>query len=166
MVKIGIEILDSHYLQPGCGGSVSHRFGFSEAANLAVHSCALIASSRTGAAVRAHEIAEALGVSESHLRKVLQTLVRMGILTSVKGAAGGFGMAVPAASISLKQIIEAIDSRQSPGGCLLGAPVCPAGRCVFTELTGKIVSTMDECLSATTLESFACALPGGGGGRE
>ena len=50
---------------------MSHQFGFSEAGNLAVHSCAVLASLEEERPVSAREMAEGLGVSESHLRKVL-----------------------------------------------------------------------------------------------
>lgn len=144
---------------------MSHQFGFSEAGNLAVHSCAVLASLEEERPVSAREMAEGLGVSESHLRKVLQILVRKGILESGRGAAGGFELARSAASVTLAGILEAVDSMPSPGGCLLGRSVCPAGSCVFTELNAEIGSMIEKAMSSTTLEVFAASLVARGGGR-
>lgn len=143
---------------------MSHNFGFSEAANLAVHSCALLAAGCDDGPLPAHLIASKLGVSESHLRKVLQVLVRRGILRSGRGAAGGFELALEPSGLTLRQILEAVDSMPVSGSCLLGRPVCPAGACVFTELKGEIVSRIDRMMSETTLETFAGALRASGGG--
>lgn len=143
---------------------MSHNFGFSEAANLAVHSCALLAAGREDGPLPAHGIASSLGVSESHLRKVLQELVKKGILRSGRGASGGFDLAEDPASLSLRRILEAVDSMPGSGSCLLGRPVCPAGRCVFTELTGEIGSMIDRAMTGTTLEAFSGALGASGGG--
>lgn len=145
---------------------MSHNFGFSEAANLAVHSCALLAAGREDGPLPAHGIASVLGVSESHLRKVLLQLVRNGILRSGRGAAGGFELAEDPAELTLRRILEAVDSMPVSGSCLLGRPVCPAGRCVFTELTGEIGSKIDRAMSETTLETFAGALRASEGGMR
>ncbi len=144
---------------------MSHQFGFSEAGNLAVHSCAVLAALEEERPVSARELAEGLGVSESHLRKVLQTLVRKGILESGRGAAGGFGLAKSASSVSLAGILEAVGSMPSPGGCLLGMPVCPAGSCVFKELNTEIGSMIEKAMRSTTLDVFAGALTLSGKGR-
>lgn len=143
---------------------MAHNFGFSEAANLAVHSCALLASACDEGPMSAHGMASLLCVSESHLRKVLQMLVRKGILRSGRGAAGGFELASEPSVLTLRRILEAVDSMPGSGSCLLGRPVCPAGRCVFTELTGEIGSMIDRAMTGTTLESFAGAL-GASAGR-
>lgn len=128
--------------------------GMSEAANLAIHACGYIAS-RERRPVPSREIARDLGVSESHLRKVLQILVRKGILTSSRGASGGFMLRMPPGSISLLTLLEEVSGGLPSAGCLLGRPVCPGGRCVFTELSGRMVRMLFDELSATSLEEFA-----------
>ncbi|MFN0138357.1 MAG: RrF2 family transcriptional regulator [Phycisphaerae bacterium] len=54
-------------------------------------------------------IAEAYGIPNEYLLKILQLLVRNGILTSETGRRGGFSLSRPPAEISLLQIMEAVD---------------------------------------------------------
>lgn len=59
--------------------------------------------------VASRKIAEVRQIPERFLLKVLKPLVEKGLLTSVKGPGGGYKLARPAESISLVDIIEAID---------------------------------------------------------
>jgi Rrf2 family protein len=128
--------------------------GISEAANLAIHACGYIAS-RERRPVPSREIASDLGVSESHLRKVLQILVRKGILTSERGACGGYMLRTPPGSISLLTLLEAVNGGLPASGCLLGSPVCPRGECVFTTLSARMREMLCDQLTATSLAEFA-----------
>lgn len=60
-------------------------------------------------AIASHEIAEARGVPERFLLKVLKPLVGTNVLRSIKGPHGGYELAKPASEISLLDIIEAIE---------------------------------------------------------
>ena len=55
------------------------------------------------------EVADALGVPADYLLKILQQLVRAGVLSSTRGPAGGFRLQRPPAKITLLTIVEAID---------------------------------------------------------
>ena len=61
----------------------------SEAASLALHTMVYLAGDPS-AHYPAGRLAEALCVSEAHLAKVLQRLVKAGMLVSVRGPKGGF----------------------------------------------------------------------------
>lgn len=127
----------------------------SEAANLAIHAMALIASYedlREFHPVR--ELAGVLGVSASHLAKVLQGLAREGLLESVRGARGGYRLARRATEITLLEILEAAHSRALGGMCLLGQPVCSPGDCVFSELSKNIESLLRGALGCMSLDEF------------
>jgi Rrf2 family protein len=60
-------------------------------------------------AIASDDIAEARGLPERFLLKVLKPLVGANVLRSIKGPHGGYELAKPAAEISLLDIIEAID---------------------------------------------------------
>src|SRR5262249_18754141 len=62
-----------------------------------------------GKLVASHEIAKAAGVPEEFLRKVLQNLVRAGVLDSLKGPTGGLGLIRPAKAITLLDVIETME---------------------------------------------------------
>ena len=70
------------------------------------------------------EIAEEVNLSFHFLAKIAQQLIEAGILNSLKGPNGGVGLARPAKSIHLIEIVEAIDGLKAFEGCLLGLPEC------------------------------------------
>ncbi|GAB4291077.1 MAG: hypothetical protein Kow0090_04400 [Myxococcota bacterium] len=106
----------------------------SEAANLAIHSLAYLASGGNEGYVSVSEIARELGVSESHLAKVMQKLVKKGYIRSSRGAKGGFSFIKKPSDIFVLDVMRAIDGAPSQNGCILGDPVCSEGRCAFMEL--------------------------------
>src|SRR3954467_12595371 len=59
--------------------------------------------------VASHHIAEAKGIPERFLLKVLKPLVSARLLYSVKGPNGGYRLARPASKISLLEVVEAVD---------------------------------------------------------
>ena len=61
----------------------------SEAASLALHTMALLASERVGP-MRIHDMARTFDISEAHLAKVLQRLSRAGLVHGTRGPRGGF----------------------------------------------------------------------------
>jgi Rrf2 family protein len=62
-----------------------------------------------GMAVPSHDIARSEALPERFLRKVLYQLVRAGMLNSLRGLYGGFRLARPAKSITLLNVVEAVD---------------------------------------------------------
>jgi Rrf2 family protein len=56
-----------------------------------------------------HLVAQARGIPERFLLKVLKPLVSARILHSVKGPNGGYRLAKPASEVSLLEVIEAVD---------------------------------------------------------
>jgi len=54
-------------------------------------------------------IAAAEGLSESFLRKSLESLAGAGVLRSERGRGGGFRLARPARRITLLEVVEAVD---------------------------------------------------------
>lgn len=80
-------------------------------------------------AFNAKEIAERTRLTVPTVSKLLKLLTRAGLLTSLRGAQGGYRLAQAANSISLAQIIDALD-----GGMRLTECSHPSGLC-FLEST-------------------------------
>ncbi|HOX92732.1 MAG TPA: Rrf2 family transcriptional regulator [Spirochaetales bacterium] len=108
----------------------------SDAALIAVHALAGLASS-PDRLIQSKELAEAIGASGNHLAKVMQRLVKAGLVRSVKGPSGGFGLAKNADAISFKAAIEAVDGPLGSNFCPFSTEHCNPGNCIF----GKEISS-------------------------
>jgi len=71
----------------------------------------LAANYREPQPVRIKAIAEAQGIPPRFLVQILLQLKTAGLVTSLRGASGGYQLSRPPESISLAQIITAIDDR-------------------------------------------------------
>jgi len=68
-------------------------------------------------ATSTRELAESYDIPAELLAKVLQRLVRARLLESHQGIRGGYGLARPAASISVADVIQAIDGPLTVTAC-------------------------------------------------
>jgi Rrf2 family transcriptional regulator, nitric oxide-sensitive transcriptional repressor len=130
----------------------------SERVNLAFHSLGYMAYKKGDSPLSAGEIAGVLGVSESHLAKVLQRLVKSGFIHSTRGAKGGFILAKNPSQINLLQIFEAIEGPITLNKCLLGKAICDEGDCILKDLLEEIYSIVRNGLRLKTLAEFAVSI--------
>jgi len=127
----------------------------SEAANLAIHAAAHLASHPDEVPISTVRVAQALDVSEAHLSKVFQRLTRAGLLKSIRGPRGGFSLARKPESVSLLEIFEAIDGALSKAHCLLGHSDCDRSQCVFGGIVADVRSQVVQHFTNTTLADLA-----------
>jgi Rrf2 family protein len=76
------------------------------------------------ASASAREIAEAYDIPVELLAKVLQRLVRRGLLSSHQGTRGGYRLAKAPSAISVADIIQAIDGPLTVTACSTEAENC------------------------------------------
>ncbi len=81
---------------------------------------------KEGRKVGIKEICRLANTPESFTAKILQTLVRRGIVSSQKGPTGGFYFSKPLATITLYDIVDAIDGDEIFKKCGLGLTECNA----------------------------------------
>lgn len=74
--------------------------------------------------VRAADMARETGIPANFLSKILNQLVRQGIVRSERGRYGGFALAAPAADLTLARVVSAFVSIADVEGCILGRPEC------------------------------------------
>ena len=70
------------------------------------------------------DIAKGLDLSESFIAKLLQTLAKKKIISSLKGPKGGFFMSKDNLKNNINDVIWAIEERNIFDGCFLGLPRC------------------------------------------
>jgi len=101
-----------------------------EAASLGLHAAVILAGHHNGP-LSAKDLADRLEASEAHLAKVMQRLVRAGIVGSTRGPKGGFVLAKRADRVSLLDIYEAVEGHVEPTTCVFGKPVCGRDACIL-----------------------------------
>jgi Rrf2 family protein len=80
------------------------------AASYALHAVAYMAAQKQAdKPVASHHIAQARGIPERFLLKVLKPLVSARVLTSVKGPNGGYRLAKDPSNITMLEVLEAVD---------------------------------------------------------
>jgi Rrf2 family protein len=82
-----------------------------------LHCGVLLGFLEPGQSLPTARLAEYHGVPGAYLAKHLQAMSRAGILESVQGPGGGYRLARPAPEISVLDVVEAIDGRESAFVC-------------------------------------------------
>lgn len=115
----------------------------SEASVIALHAAALLSD---GERRTVSGMAESLGVSRDHLSKVMQRLARSGLVTPVRGAGGGFLLGRKASSITVGEVMEAIEGPAVFSPCLMKNGPCARKKCVFRGLVGEVNRKVAETM--------------------
>lgn len=125
----------------------------SEMVSLALHSMVYIAGSDKKL-LHAKEIAEATGASEAHLVKVLQRLVKVNFLSSVRGPKGGFALGKLPEEITLLDIFEAIEGPLNIEGCPMNNKVCAFNACILGGVPEKVSKEFKDYLETQRLSDL------------
>jgi Rrf2 family protein len=136
------------------------------ASDYAVRVMIHLATLPPGSRVRQSELSEAAKVSGHFLSKVLQQLVRARLIHSQRGSGGGFSLAVSAGSVSLLDVVEAIEGPVRLNQCIEEGPSCdrkswcPAHR-VWAEAQAAVMNVLGGA-TMTKLASIAKSDPAAG----
>ena len=79
------------------------------AASYAIHALVFMATQKQNKPVASHLVAQARGIPERFLLKVLKPLVSARVLQSIKGPNGGYRLARGPHDITLLEVLEAVD---------------------------------------------------------
>ena len=102
----------------------------SEAMSIALHTCVWLSQNSTSWA-SARQISREMGFSQHHFAKVVQQLVKAGLLETERGPSGGARLARPAQKITLFDIYLATDGGSGKPGCLLKHTICQGNTCAL-----------------------------------
>ncbi len=104
----------------------------------------------------AREISQAEDIPMPFLWKILQSLTRKKLIRSFKGMHGGYKLALPSDRITIDMLLEAIDSKEKLGSCILGLPKCSdESPCPLHETWQELRSRMGVMLLDNTLADLA-----------
>lgn len=109
-----------------------------------------------GSKAQQSELSTASDVSGHFLSKVLQQLVRSRLVRSQRGSGGGYLLAVPAASVSLLDVVEAIEGPVRLNLCLIKGPSCARKSwCPAHPVWAEAQDALVKILGASSLASLA-----------
>ncbi len=77
-----------------------------------------------GGRISAAQVAQRQDISLTFLGKIVQSLAKAGILATRRGVRGGMTLARPAESITLLEVIEAVEGPLALNVCLASPPQC------------------------------------------
>ncbi len=98
------------------------------------------------------EVSRRERIPKSFLAKIFQSLVKAGLIRSIRGARGGFALAKTPAQIPVLEIIEAVEGRIVFQRCKMARPDCEhVGGCVLCGLLEQAQNGLKEVLMRTTL---------------
>lgn len=120
-----------------------------------------LASARDGELMSFREVARRMDVPETFLAKILKTLVKRKLVSSTRGAHGGYALTKPAREITFLDVIEAVEGPVNINTCQQtgsGAHGCKmSGSCTMFGVWSRGQEKMLEVYRATTLDQLAMA---------
>jgi Rrf2 family protein len=140
-----------------CGGmevsmklSTKGRYGLRAVLDLAVHA--------DEEAVALSQIAERQGISMNYLEQLIAKLKKAGIVNGIRGAQGGYMLAVPAEQISVGDILRALEGDLNPVDCSevnKGDGLCSnSDSCVTKYVWKRISDSINDAVDAIMLSEL------------
>lgn len=107
------------------------------------------------------EIAKAYGIPTELLAKILQKLVKNGLLVSQHGAEGGYALARHPSTVTAFDVIRAIDGPLLITSCVTTKGACSqAPTCTVREPLSKVNEIITQALNSVTIASLGEDGPG------
>jgi Rrf2 family protein len=132
---------------------------YSRSAEYAIRAFVYLARVPEGKYAMARQIAGETGVPAHFLAKILQQLARHGYLKSSKGPTGGFSLGRAAQSISLLDLVDAVDGVADYKRCLGGMTECSdEAACGLHDSWKQMRSSILHYLEQTSIAAVADSL--------
>jgi len=104
----------------------------------------------------AREIASHTHISIPTVSKILKRLTVAGLLTSVRGVAGGYRLSMPANQISVAQIIFALEDQRGLTECSIHANECSLQGVCHVQGNWRLINqAIEAALDSVSLEALA-----------
>lgn len=128
-------------------------FKISEAMAIALHSVIYIAN-KDNKVTSLKEIAQKFKISEYHLSKVLQRLVKEGVITSIKGPHGGFLTVPEYKNMTFLEVYEIMEGKIKKHNCLFNSGTGDCKNCIMSNLIDKINEEFIDYLRNNKISDF------------
>jgi len=105
--------------------------------------------------VRGQDIAQRQQIAESFLEQLMTALRKAGVVHSVRGSSGGHVLARPPGSLSLKDVVEAVEGRiAGPPACMPDGVCIATPQCVLQDVWRDLTDAHDRALASITFEQL------------
>jgi len=109
---------------------------------------------------QAARLAEQVGTSAAYLAHIVGPLTKAGWVHSAPGPTGGHQLVADLATVSLLDLIEAVEGPTDDGRCVMAAHACPAPEpCAVHDTWVRARSALTGELAATSLASITSRSP-------
>lgn len=106
----------------------------------------------TGGPVSLREIAQRQGISAKYLDQILSQLRHVGYIRASRGSRGGFQVTADPASLTLLDIVTAVEGRTAIVDCVMDSARCDrAADCVTRDVWREVTEAMERVLRGITL---------------
>jgi Rrf2 family protein len=101
------------------------------------------------------DIAHSQEISESYLENILLALKNCGLIDTVRGAHGGYALGRSPSTITLFQIVEALEGSLNLVECLADSASCGrVDECTMRGVWSSLKKAMEETLGRVTLQDL------------
>src|SRR3978361_1250727 len=101
----------------------------------------------------AQELSSEAKVPLDYLAKVLNLLVRAGLISGQRGRGGGFQAIGPASKLTVLKVVNAVDPLKRIKSCPLGLDAHGENLCPLHRKLDDAVKSIEEAFATTTIES-------------
>ncbi len=129
---------------------------YSQSSKYAVMALIELAVRQNNQPIQIKEISGATGIPHHFLAKLVQILVKDGILNSTKGRGGGIRFVLPPSQITIAEVVKAIDGQQTFQNCIFGLQNCDGTRdCPVHSMWSPIRNQIFNFLENTSIADLA-----------
>ncbi len=100
-------------------------------------------------------IAQATGAASGYLIKVLQALAKAGIISAHRGTTGGYALARDPHSLTVLEVVSAIDPIERIRSCPLRLPAHAHGLCPLHRRIDDSLASIERDFARTTIAELA-----------
>ena len=120
----------------------------------AIHGLGYLVTKEPGEVTFLSEISDYFGIPSSYMAKVFQALAREGLVSSYRGAKGGYALSRPPAEITLRQVIEIFEGPVTDDCTLSRGPCNFEPSCGIYSRLAKAQEAFLTALDQFTIEAI------------
>lgn len=108
----------------------------------------------SGEVVNVAALSQSTGVTEKYLEQIIALMKKANIVSSSRGAMGGYKLTDTPDNITVGQILRAVEDNLEIVDCLNGS-CANRGKCVARNLWGKLYDNINSYLDTISLKQLA-----------